>query len=224
MTDFSRRGNTDFGFFTDPFDLGLGGWDMDPFDFGTFGYPFDFGTFGYPFDTFRPYGYTGMGNTDTDTTNGIGYGRGGYGRNAYGYGGRGYDRGRRRNPNRRGGGRRSFATRDDRKSDWLPDWDVMNGKEEVVVVMEVPGISKDRIKVEVEEGRLVISGERPMDEKMEKAESIRIREREFGSFKRRVRLPEGCDISKISAKCDNGILEVHVPKSTVESGVRVNIQ
>jgi len=206
----------DFGrIFTPTFDFGFG---TNPFDFTPFNYPYP-ESFGR--DTPRntgtvtqdeDYSFEGIYN-DREYSND--YGR----RPPYH---------RRRNRNRGGGGGRrggrALVANDDFKSNWLPDWDVMNSDKEIVVVMEVPGIPKDQIKVNVEEGRLVISSARPTDEKLAKSDNVILREREFGTFKRRVRLPQGCNASKISAKQQNGILEVHVPKDTTDSGVRVDIK
>jgi len=202
----------DVGFDTDPFELGFDSFNPlgDVFRDHSFGRPGYFPTSGYHpfFDTMECD--TGRGRDQGNVSN----------RPM-----RRYTAPRRRNtggmPSRRSS---SFATKDDRTSSWLPDWDVVNKDDQVLILMEVPGMSKDAIKIDVEDGRLVVSGERPMDEKLEASDSIRIREREVGHFKRRVKLPEGCDIHKISATIDNGILKVKVLKGTSESAVHVNIQ
>jgi HSP20 family protein len=90
--------------------------------------------------------------------------------------------------------------------------------------MEVPGISKEDLKIDVAENRLVLQSKRPFDEQLRDADNVYLREREFGFFKRRVRLPEGCDVSKINAKLLDGILTVRIPKGEGTPGVRVKIE
>ncbi|CAG8473893.1 1695_t:CDS:2 [Diversispora eburnea] len=119
---------------------------------------------------------------------------------------------------------RPFGMRDDFNSNWLPDWDVYNADDAVIVTMEVPGIKKEELKIDVAENRLIIQSKRNFDERLRDADNVYLREREFGFFKRRVRLPEGCDVSKITAKLLDGILTVRIPKGEGTPGVRVKIE
>ncbi|KAG9286328.1 hypothetical protein G9A89_014315 [Geosiphon pyriformis] len=119
---------------------------------------------------------------------------------------------------------RPFGIRDDITSDWLPDWDVNDTEEAVTVIMEVPGIKKEDIGIEVKDGLLILQANRQYDDNLNTAESVYLREREFGKFKRRFKLPEGCDISKITAKLQDGLIEVKIPKGIGSPGIRVNIE
>ncbi|RHZ49341.1 hypothetical protein Glove_522g18 [Diversispora epigaea] len=119
---------------------------------------------------------------------------------------------------------RPFGLRDDFSSNWFPDWDVYNSDNAVIVIMEVPGIKKEDIKIDVVENRLVLQSKRNFDERLRDADYVYLREREFGFFKRRVKLPEGCDVSKITAKLNDGILTVMIPKGEGTPGVRVKIE
>ncbi|XVE79589.1 hypothetical protein DITRI_Ditri14bG0070800 [Diplodiscus trichospermus] len=77
---------------------------------------------------------------------------------------------------------------------------------------DLPGLKKEEVKVEVEEGRILqISGERSKEQE-EKNEKWHRVERSSGKFLRRFRLPENAKMDQIKASMENGVLTVTVPK------------
>ncbi|KAK6779825.1 hypothetical protein RDI58_022009 [Solanum bulbocastanum] len=81
-----------------------------------------------------------------------------------------------------------------------------------VFKVDVPGIKKEEVKVEVEEGRILqISGERSREQE-EKNDQWHRMERSSGKFLRRFRLPENTKTGEIKAAMENGVLTVTVPK------------
>ncbi|XP_024177207.1 17.3 kDa class I heat shock protein [Rosa chinensis] len=77
---------------------------------------------------------------------------------------------------------------------------------------DVPGLRKDEVKVEVEDGKILqISGERKRDVE-EKTDTWHRVERSSGSFTRRFRLPENARVEQVQAAMENGVLTVTVPK------------
>ncbi|PON32797.1 Small heat shock protein HSP [Parasponia andersonii] len=81
-----------------------------------------------------------------------------------------------------------------------------------VFKVDLPGLKKEEVKVEVEEGRVLqISGERSVEEE-EKSDKWHRVERARGKFLRRFRLPENAKLDKVKASLDDGVLTVTVPK------------
>jgi HSP20 family protein len=100
---------------------------------------------------------------------------------------------------------------EERERRWLPSMDVVDRDNEILLRFDLPGVPKDQINVEVEDGTLVVSGER-RSEQEERGDRFYRRERSVGSFTRSIPLPEGVDAEKIQADCRDGVLELRVPK------------
>lgn len=93
---------------------------------------------------------------------------------------------------------------------WHPEIDVFEKDNRLVTKIDLPGLKKENVKVEVTDGHLAISGERKRETE-EKGEEFYRCEREYGSFYRSVPLPEGAKIEDVKATFTDGVLEVSVP-------------
>ena len=81
---------------------------------------------------------------------------------------------------------------------------------------DMPGLKKEEVKVEVEEGNILqISGERSKEHEEKNDKWHRI-ERSSGKFLRRFRLPENAKMDQVKAAMENGVLTVSVPKEEVK--------
>ena len=93
---------------------------------------------------------------------------------------------------------------------WVPQIDVVERDNRLVTRVDLPGLKKEDVKVEVTDGHLAISGERKSETEEEKDNVYRC-ERSYGSFYRAVPLPEGAKLEDIKATFADGVLEVSVP-------------
>ncbi len=102
--------------------------------------------------------------------------------------------------------------------------DIIKGDDDVTVVVDVPGFSKDEVDVRLDEGILLITAEREIEREEENTEYIR-RERSKKRTRRRVRIPYGVDEEEVEAEMNNGVLEVIIPLKDEEekSGKEIKI-
>mmetsp|Transcript_48324 Transcript_48324/g.121665 ORF Transcript_48324/g.121665 Transcript_48324/m.121665 type:complete len:173 (-) Transcript_48324:126-644(-) len=100
--------------------------------------------------------------------------------------------------------------REEREHVWAPLVDVKETEKNLVIQAELPGVKKEDLKVEVENGRLTISGQRHRQTE-EKGENYHRMECSYGSFSRSFSIP---DISgeSVAAKYTDGVLTLTLPK------------
>jgi HSP20 family protein len=110
------------------------------------------------------------------------------------------------------------------QAQWAPPIEVLERDDKLVVRAELPGLSKDDVKVEVTDDLLTIEGER-REEREETREGYRHSERRYGRFSRSLPLPEGVSPEDVRCTFQNGVLEVTMPAPQVEKrGRRIEIQ
>ena len=96
-----------------------------------------------------------------------------------------------------------------------PSLDIVEKPDKYAVTLEVPGIEKDGIQIEIENDRLTIKGEKK-SEKKEETDEVFVCERCYGAFRREIPLPNDSDADNINASYSNGILTLEIPKTKVE--------
>jgi HSP20 family protein len=106
---------------------------------------------------------------------------------------------------------RSPQSRNEGVSGFTPAVDVHETDGAYLVSMDVPGIPQSAIKIDSQNGRLTVSGERSHAEKKDDKMFQRI-ERSFGRFERSFQLPKDVNEGKIQAHYENGVLEITLPK------------
>jgi HSP20 family protein len=92
---------------------------------------------------------------------------------------------------------------------WAPALDVLHEDGDVLVRAELPGVRQEDVDITFHNGLLTISGERKAEEEKRGA-GYYVRERRYGTFRRSMQLPQGTDESSISARFQDGVLEVRV--------------
>jgi HSP20 family protein len=102
-------------------------------------------------------------------------------------------------------GRRTHATA------WVPTTDIFAVGDDLVIRCELAGVGPDDVEISLSGGALTIDGERKGEPE---ASEHYTRERYYGHFRRRLKLPENIDANSVSASFENGLLEV-----TVRGGV-----
>ena len=97
-------------------------------------------------------------------------------------------------------------------ADWVPSVDISETDTEYLIKAELPEVKKEDVKVTVQDGVLMIQGER-QQEKEEKGKKFHRVERSYGSFVRTFTLPDYVDDTRVKAEFKEGILTLHLPKS-----------
>ncbi len=108
-------------------------------------------------------------------------------------------------------------------SDWVPAVDVQELEDRYVIHADVPGVDAKDIEVHMENGVLTIKGERKSESEEEKEGYKRV-ERVRGTFFRRFSMPDTADAEHISAKSENGVLAVTIPKQEKVQPKRIQVE
>ena len=105
---------------------------------------------------------------------------------------------------------------------WVPAVDVWETDGELVYAFDLPGIPEDNVSVELDEGSLIVGGERERSDEVKEDGFYRY-ERRFGSFTRAVGVPQGVSEDDISAEYRDGVLKVTVKKPEAPKPRRIEI-
>ena len=98
--------------------------------------------------------------------------------------------------------------------EWAPSADVSETEGEYLIKAEIPEVRKEDLSVTVQDGVLILSGERQQEKRDDSARMHRV-ERRFGSFARRFALPEDADDQGIRAESRDGVVTIHIPKQKI---------
>jgi HSP20 family protein len=104
-----------------------------------------------------------------------------------------------------------FVNQLNRTAVFMPPVEVTVSDGDLVITMDLPGLTADDLSIELLDGYLTVRGERTRPETSDGCRLVHT-ERTFGSFERRIKVPEGVDADRITASMDNGVLSLIVPK------------
>lgn len=105
---------------------------------------------------------------------------------------------------------------------WAPVLDVREDKDNFVIRAELPGLKREEIEVSLQDGALVISGERKF-EKTEEGVEVHRQERYYGKFQRALTLPEPVAADKVKADYKDGVLTVTLPKTEEAKPKKIDV-
>lgn len=94
---------------------------------------------------------------------------------------------------------------------FTPQVDISETERAFELSFAIPGIKKNEIKIDLNEGQLVVSGERKFEEKKEEKNFHSV-ETKYGSFSRSFHLPDNINADKVEAKYEDGLLNITIPK------------
>lgn len=114
----------------------------------------------------------------------------------------------------------AFGRLDGTASAWSPLADVSETDDAYVVEVELPGVKRDDVTIDLVGSELVVSGEH---REKERQGLLRHRTRRVGRFHYRVQLPEAVDGDDVEARLEDGVLSIHVPKSEAAKPRRIAI-
>jgi HSP20 family protein len=104
-----------------------------------------------------------------------------------------------------------------------PAMDVVENENEVVIRVDLPGLSSDDLSIQIDGDLLTISGEFAAADEQE-GERYHYRERHAGEFKRSLRLSELIDTEHVSATFENGVLHLTLPKLPEAQPKQIKVQ
>jgi HSP20 family protein len=105
---------------------------------------------------------------------------------------------------------------------WVPAMDLLETADHFVLRADLPGMTQEDVKIELEDSTLTVSGERKSEHEDKQEGYYRV-ERAFGSFSRSLTLPKGIDADAVTANFENGVLEIRVPKPEERKPRRISI-
>jgi len=104
-----------------------------------------------------------------------------------------------------------------------PNVDIFERGNELVILVELPGVKKEEIELVISDDRLIVKGEIKKPEGVKEEDYI-LNERSYGSFTRSINLPSDIDKSSVKASFNNGILEISMLRKEEAKPKEIKIQ
>jgi|SRR5689334_4049594 len=116
--------------------------------------------------------------------------------------------------------RRQSETGDEfERADWTPAADIYETESGYLIAMDLPGIDREALEIDVDDSRLVVKGTRTIAESKQ-----RRAERPRGKFLRTFSVPGSVDQAKIGAEFKDGVLHVSLPKRSEQKPKKIDIR
>ena len=108
-------------------------------------------------------------------------------------------------------------------TEWIPTVNIDEEEKQFVITADVPGVSPEDIEVSMDGHILSIKGERKHEQE-ETKKNYRLRECSYGSFERRLSMPDTADETKIKAKNKDGVLTVTIAKKKASKSKLIKVE
>lgn len=109
------------------------------------------------------------------------------------------------------------------KTDWVPDFDVLEDKDDIIVDIDLPGMSAEEINLSISGNVLYVSGKRERKIGRED-ENYHIIGRNYGSFNTKIRLPASVEPDNTKATYKDGVLNIRLPKSEGKREFKLHLE
>jgi len=107
----------------------------------------------------------------------------------------------------------TFSTGRRMETEWKPPITLWEGKEELVIAIDLPGTKREQVRVSVDRGLLQVQGERRLQESPNgENRTLKYVEHPFGNFRRTIPLPLAARVDQLQANMRDGVLEIRIPK------------
>ncbi len=106
-----------------------------------------------------------------------------------------------------------------KESVWMPAVNEREDEDAYYVEVDLPGVKKEDIHIEVKDNMLIISGERKFKKEEKDKGYVRV-ESFFGKFERKFTLPPDADTEHIEAEVEDGVLKIKIPKIKESKNVK----
>ena len=105
---------------------------------------------------------------------------------------------------------------------FAPQCEILDSEKSYGVSLDVPGLKKEDIEIEVKDNHLYVTGERKLETRTEKNNVLR-NERRYGKFSRVFTLPPNVNADHIEARFEHGVLDIHIPKEEKAQAKKISI-
>jgi HSP20 family protein len=104
------------------------------------------------------------------------------------------------------------------RADWTPPSDIYETESGYVIAMDLPGINRDGLEIDLDENRLVVKGTRSVEEPQHRSERPR------GKFLRTFSIPGSVDQGGIGAEYKDGVLNIRLPKRREQKAQKIAVK
>jgi len=105
------------------------------------------------------------------------------------------------------------------RADWTPTADIYETDSGYSIAIDLPGIKRDAIEIDIDENRLMVKGTRVVDDSR-----ARRSERPRGKFLRSFTVPASVDQGKIGAEYKDGVLQIRLPKRAEQKAQKIEVK